>query len=99
MHSEVNSVLESERRNVAFRLARHARERPDQAAVIQHAKGAGEDYICVVDPCEFDEGNAQILRDVLAYQKISFANLHAESMKIAAGLVAMGVRPGDRIAL
>ena len=83
--------------NVASQLARHARERPHQAAVIEHAKGSREDYICVVDLPS--EENAKILNRVLAYQSISYARLHSESMKVAAGLVALGVQPGDRIAL
>ena len=83
--------------NVASHLARHARERPHQPAVIERAKGRREDYICKVDlPAE---ENAGIIKQVLAYHSITYSRLHSESMRLAAGLIELGVRPGDRIAL
>jgi len=100
MHGEsVISDAAKEQQNVAFRLARHARERPAQPAVIEHATRSRENYISAIEPGALDGESVQSLRSTLAYQKISYARLQSESMKIAAGLVAMGVRPGDRIAL
>ncbi len=97
MHGEpVISDVRKVQPNVAFQLAQHARVRPDQAAVIEHAKGSVEDYVCRVSP---DLSSVQNFKQTLAYHQISYARLHAESMQIAAGLAAMGVRPGDRIAL
>ena len=97
MHGEpvISNAVTAEQ-NVAFQLAGHARDRPDQLAVVEHANGKVEDYIGVVRPTS---ESGQSSNRPLAYHTISYARLHSESMKIAAGLVAMGVRPGDRIAL
>ncbi|MEN1681311.1 MAG: fatty acid CoA ligase family protein [Planctomycetota bacterium] len=81
----------SARVNVADRLAIHAAERPDATAVVAHDGRMRKD--------------GQSIRRRMAaganamFSSASFAYLNAEADALARGLVAMGVRPGHRLAL
>jgi len=67
--------------NVATRLAQHARERPEQIAVVEA------------------DGRRRGRKGRARYRTVTFEQLHADSDRIAAGLLARGVRPGDRLVL
>ena len=65
--------------NVGIRLSEHARQRPDQPAVV--------------------EPNGRDRHGNYRYNQISFADLEADSNRLASALVGMGVRRGTRLAL
>ncbi|MEM8866428.1 MAG: AMP-binding protein, partial [Planctomycetota bacterium] len=80
------------RSNVADRLAVHASERPDELALVACDGRTLEDGQLVF--YEVEPGDK-----APAWSTASFAYLDRDATLLARGLVAMGVRPGHRMAL